>query len=81
MNATSKTGMKPAREEIAARAYQLWEKDGRKAGQDAKYWLQAEHELSGARPAANPATLPPSAKAAPSPSLKPTAKRPRAQAH
>lgn len=30
---------------IAARAYSLWEKDGRPHGRDMDYWLRAETEL------------------------------------
>lgn len=36
----------PPREQIAARAYELWEKAGRPEGQDEANWLQAERELS-----------------------------------
>jgi len=32
-------------EEIARLAYQAWEKDGRPAGRDMEYWLQAETQL------------------------------------
>lgn len=32
-------------ETIAARAYSLWEKDGRPPGRDLEYWLQAESQL------------------------------------
>jgi hypothetical protein len=31
--------------QIAARAYQFWETDGRRHGEALKYWLQAEAEL------------------------------------
>jgi hypothetical protein len=37
--------MKPSHNEIAARASQLWEKEGRQLGKDLDYWLQAEAEL------------------------------------
>ena len=33
-------------EQIAARAYQIWESSGRPVGSDLKHWLQAEQELS-----------------------------------
>lgn len=56
MNATSKTALKPTPQEIALRAYQLWESEGCKPGQDTKYWLQAEKELCDARQAAPAAT-------------------------
>lgn len=60
MNATSKAELKPTPQEIAARAYQLWENEGRKPGQDMKYWLQAEKELSAAsRPAVQTTTSSP----------------------
>ena len=36
----------PSREEIAARAYQLYLRRGRIPGHDAEDWLQAEFELS-----------------------------------
>lgn len=36
-------------EEIARRAYELYEQDGRQDGKDVEYWLQAEAELSGRR--------------------------------
>ncbi len=38
--------MKPTHEEIAMRAYELWEKGGRQAGRDLDDWLHAEAELS-----------------------------------
>ena len=34
------------REEIAQRAYEIWESAGHPEGQDASHWLQAEAELS-----------------------------------
>ena len=34
-----------ATEIIAARAYTLWERDGRPHGRDMDYWLRAENEL------------------------------------
>ncbi|MDE2167187.1 MAG: DUF2934 domain-containing protein [Alphaproteobacteria bacterium] len=33
---------------IAARAYQIWESEGRPEGQDFNHWLRAEAELSAA---------------------------------
>lgn len=54
MNATAKTEAVQTHENIAMRAYQLWEQDGRKIGQDAKYWLQAEKELLGRSKMGNP---------------------------
>lgn len=47
--AKAKAAPQPARilttETIAARAYTLWEKDGRPNGRDAYYWFQAENQL------------------------------------
>ena len=37
----------PAYEQIAERAYQLWETDGRPHGRDIEHWLKAERQLSG----------------------------------
>ena len=34
-----------SKEEIRARACQLWEQNGRPAGRDIEFWLQAEREL------------------------------------
>jgi hypothetical protein len=34
------------REEIRARAHELWEQNGRPAGRDLEFWLQAESEIS-----------------------------------
>ena len=48
MNAQSNGVRKPTREEIGARAYEIWEKDGRPPGQELEYWLRAERELTGA---------------------------------
>jgi hypothetical protein len=36
-----------AHEEIARRAHELWEQDGRQDGRDQEYWLQAEKQLRG----------------------------------
>jgi hypothetical protein len=36
-------------DEIAARAYKIWETSGHEAGCDLKHWLQAEEELSAAK--------------------------------
>lgn len=35
----------PSKQEIDARAYQLWEQAGRPEGQEAKFWHLAEQEL------------------------------------
>jgi hypothetical protein len=34
------------REEIRARAHELWEQNGRPANRDLEFWLQAESEIS-----------------------------------
>lgn len=36
------------RADIAARAYQIWETEGRPNGQEVRHWLEAETELSAA---------------------------------
>jgi hypothetical protein len=79
----------PNREAVAALAHQLWEKNGRPAGRDVEFWLQAERSvLSAAKPppqaavpAAAPANIaaPESASAAAKTSY-PKAKRPNAKA-
>ena len=35
----------PTIEEIAAKAYAIWEQEGRPAGRDMEFWLRAEVEL------------------------------------
>lgn len=35
-----------SKQEIRARAHELWEQHGRPAGRDLDFWLQAERELS-----------------------------------
>ena len=35
---------------ISARAYELWEQDGRPSGRDLEFWLQAESEISERHP-------------------------------
>lgn len=42
--------MIPTHDDIATRAYALWELDGRPPGLDLEYWLQAETELAKADP-------------------------------
>jgi hypothetical protein len=41
---------KPTHEEIARRAYALFEKSGRVAGRDMQNWLEAEAQLKAAQP-------------------------------
>ena len=36
-------------DEIAKRAKQIWEREGRQAGRDLEYWLRAEQELLSSR--------------------------------
>lgn len=43
--AASKPSRTVAQQEIAARAYQLWEASGRRHGDDRAHWFQAEREL------------------------------------
>ena len=40
---------KSAHDDVARRAYQLWEAAGRPQGKDMEYWLQAEAEIRGDR--------------------------------
>jgi hypothetical protein len=42
------------KQQIRSRAHELWEQQGRPAGRDVEFWLQAEEEVIGGR------TLPPS---------------------
>jgi hypothetical protein len=45
-NGPDTTGIhEPTNEEIAVRAYLIWEKNGKPHGRDREYWLQAEAEL------------------------------------
>ena len=39
----------PTHEEIAQRAYEIFESSGRKPGRDLENWLAAESQLAGAR--------------------------------
>ena len=41
----STSGKEPSRDEIALRAFLIWEKDGRQPGREMSYWLQAESEI------------------------------------
>ena len=45
--------VKPANEEIAARAYSFFEAAGRLDGHDLEHWLLAEKQLSNRRPLGN----------------------------
>lgn len=44
------TENKPMHEQIATRAYQLWEKAGCQADRDQEYWFEAERQLNAAPP-------------------------------
>ena len=49
MNSTPQpqaTTTRPTHEQIAALAYQFWEKGGHRPGHDLEYWLRAEKQLS-----------------------------------
>ena len=37
--------------DVAARAYELWQKSGCAHGKDQEHWFQAERELRGRKPA------------------------------
>lgn len=39
--------MTPGREQIEARAYEIWEREGRPAGREGEHWEQALRELGG----------------------------------
>ena len=47
MAKTDKTENKPTHEQIARRAYQLFEQSGRIPGRDLENWLAAETQLNG----------------------------------
>ena len=80
MDASSKAGIKPAPEDIAAKAYQLWEQDGRKSGQDSNYWLRAEIELRYALRSTRPELIAPPVNVAAVPLTKTSNRRSRAKA-
>ncbi|ATC65228.1 hypothetical protein CMV30_15405 [Nibricoccus aquaticus] len=42
-------------EEIARRAHELWEQDGRQDGRDQEHWIEAEKQLRGSAPSRGPA--------------------------
>jgi len=45
MQRTAKAYVAPTREEIARRAYQIWEQEGQPKGHESAHWLKAEAEL------------------------------------
>ena len=62
MSEKSSGSGKPRREEIAARAFEIWEQEGRPAGREKAHWLRAERELtSSGGHGPGPATAPKSA--------------------
>ena len=71
---------------IAARAYELWEEEGRPQGAHERHWLQASREVeaaarkkSGGRPAVKPTTAT-AAKAKPAAAKAKTAVKPKLKA-
>jgi hypothetical protein len=60
------------RARTAARAYAIWESEGRPHGRDYEHWLRAEREI--AAQADRPSQTPP-----PRPARKPEAKKPAAK--
>ena len=46
------------RRQVEARAYALWESEGKPQGRDLDHWLQAEAEIMGARETASSVNLP-----------------------
>ena len=48
-NQENRSQNKVSRDEVAQRAWQLWQAAGQPVGQDLEYWLQAEAELLAAR--------------------------------
>lgn len=44
-------------EEIAARAYRIWEQEGRPPGKEVEHWLRAEWEIGGEIAGAPPAPV------------------------
>jgi hypothetical protein len=56
------TSSRPTHEEIAQRAYAIFEQQGRPPGRELEHWLQAEAQLTGRRSqengaSANPRTM------------------------
>jgi hypothetical protein len=50
MNTSNETRPQPGQLEIAKRAYELWEREGRPQGRDQHYWFTAEAALRMAPP-------------------------------
>lgn len=49
MTEPGQNSARPQADEVAARAYQIWDHEGRPDGRDVDHWLQAEQELRSAR--------------------------------
>jgi DUF2934 family protein len=58
MSTTQTSPDKPTPEEIAALAYEIWEKGGCKPGTDLRNWLEAEKQLRTALPHSSSQTEP-----------------------
>jgi hypothetical protein len=55
MNTTTQNRPQIEHSQIAHRAKEIWEREGRQAGRDLEYWLRAERELdSGKNGASEP---------------------------
>jgi hypothetical protein len=59
MEAQTATKNNLKHEEIAAKAYQIWEAAGQPQGCELKHWLQAERELSAGQAKVSPVTAKP----------------------
>ena len=46
MNGKLNGSIRPTREQIAARAFEIWEQEGRPSGHETEHWLRAERELA-----------------------------------
>ena len=53
---TTTLNCEPTHEEIAVRAYLIWEKTGKPHGREREFWLQAEAELRSERGKLNDST-------------------------
>ena len=60
------------RRQVEARAYALWESEGKPQGRDLDHWLQAEAEIMGARETASSVNLP-------NPTASPTGRKTKAE--
>jgi hypothetical protein len=62
-------------DQIAQRAYELWERDGRPDGKATDHWLQAEAMLRSSQPAGAPARTSETPKTSRPPSAKPASRK------